>query len=130
MLCEVERLSLAIDACKVTFCKSGTVFIAINIMFLGSLHFFRFIVGKDRTGMCVTLEQSRALGEVFGCGDKQDRLLGDANIMRVHGARIMIAEKNIGRKVYSINKLQAQFLPLLYRPPASVQEDMMKTDET
>lgn len=108
MLCEVERVASALDACRVTFCKSG----------------------KDRTGMCVTLEQSRVLGEVFGCGQRQERLLRDANVMRVHGVRIMVAEKNIGRRVYSINKLQAQFLPLLYRPPAQVQEDLMKTDET
>ena len=43
--------------------------------------------------------------------------------IRIHGVRIMIAEKNIGRRVYSINQLQAQFLPVVYRPPKEVLED-------
>jgi hypothetical protein len=48
----------------------------------------------------------------------------------VFGSRIAIAEKNIGRRVYSINKLQCQFLPAAYRPPFQVCEDMLKTDDT
>ena len=51
-------------------------------------------------------------------------------IHRVHGVRIMVAEKNIGRRVYSINQLQAQFLPLVYRPPKEVLEDLMRKDDT
>lgn len=124
---EAAIASYSINACKVTFCKSG----------------------KDRTGMAITLEQSRILGDRFGCGTSQERVLADANNMRVYGTRIMIAEKNIGRRVYSstltffiynflvhvlnahlVNKLQVQFMPLLYRPPYQVCEDMMKTDET
>ena len=42
----------------------------------------------------------------------------------------MIAEKNIGRKVYSINQLQVQFLPTVYRPPKEVLEGMMRKDDT
>ena len=49
---------------------------------------------------------------------------------RIHGVRIMIAEKNIGRRVYSINQLQAQFLPAVYRPPKEVLEDLMRKDDT
>lgn len=49
---------------------------------------------------------------------------------RIHGVRIMIAEKNIGRRVYSINQLQAQFLPSVYRPPKEVLEDLMRKDDT
>lgn len=86
--------------------------------------------GKDRTGMAITLEQSRQLGERYGCGISQSRVLRDANLMRLHGVRILIAEKNIGRKVYSINKLQVQFLPVLYRPPVQVCEDIMKKDNS
>lgn len=108
LLKEVERACLLLGGCRVTFCKSG----------------------KDRTGMALTLEQSRQLGERFHCGLTQSRLLRDANIMRVHGVRLLVAEKNIGKKVYSINSLQAQFLPVLFRPPQQVCEDIniMKKD--
>jgi hypothetical protein len=108
LLIEVERLTVLLGGCRVTFCKSG----------------------KDRTGMACTLEQSRQLGERFGCGLSQARTLRDANLMRVHGCRLLIAEKNIGRKVYSINKLQAQFLPVVFRPPKEVCEDIMKKDNS
>jgi hypothetical protein len=50
--------------------------------------------------------------------------------MRVHGVRLLIAEKNIGRKVYSINKFQAQFMPVMLRPPAAVCEDVLKKDNS
>ena len=107
LLIEVERLVVMLGGCRVTFCKSG----------------------KDRTGMALTLEQSRQLGERYGCGMGQARILKDANLMRVHGCRLLIAEKNIGRKVYSINKLQAQFLPAMFRPPKEVCEDMLKSGD-
>lgn len=108
LLIEVERLSVMLGGVRITFCKSG----------------------KDRTGMACTLEQSRQLGERYGCGMSVPRVLKDANLMRVHGCRLLIAEKNIGRKVYSINKLQAQFLPLMFRPPNQVCEDLMKKDNS
>ena len=108
LLMEMERVCVLLGGCRVTFCKSG----------------------KDRTGMALTLEQSRQLGERFNCGTSQGRLLKDAYIMRLHGVRLLVAEKNIGKKVYSINSLQAQFLPPLFRPPPAVCEDMhiMKKD--
>mgnify|MGYP003386220541 CR=1 FL=1 len=104
MLLEAERLCSELNGLRVTFCKSG----------------------KDRTGMAVTLEQSRVLGERFSCGNSAERVLRDANIMREYGCRILIAEKNIGRKIYSINSLQTQFIPLLYRPPVNTQENLIK----
>ena len=60
MLVAVERVCVMLGGCRVTFCKSG----------------------KDRTGMAVTYEQSRQLGERFGCGQSTQRILKDANIMR------------------------------------------------
>lgn len=108
LLTEVERICVLLEGCRVTFCKSG----------------------KDRTGMAVTLEQSRQLGERFCCGLSTARLMKDANLFRLHGTRLLIAEKNIGRRVYSINKLQAQFLPPLYRPPPQTCEDLMKKDNS
>lgn len=60
MLVGVERACVMLGGCRVTFCKSG----------------------KDRTGMAVTYEQSRQLGERFGCGQSVSRVLRDANVMR------------------------------------------------
>jgi hypothetical protein len=108
LLLEVERTCLILGGIRVTFCKSG----------------------KDRTGMAVTLEQARQLGERFACGMSSTRLLKDANLMRIHGTRLMVAEKNIGKAVYSINILQAQFLPEVFRPPAQVCEDILKKDNS
>ena len=108
LLMEVERMGLILGGMRVTFCKSG----------------------KDRTGMAVTLEQARQLGERFACGMSATRMLKDANLMRVHGCRLMVAEKNIGKPVYSINILQAQFLPEVFRPPAQVCEDILKKDNS
>ncbi len=108
LLIEVERVCLILGGTRVTFCKSG----------------------KDRTGMAVTLEQSRQLGERFGTGTDINRILRDTNLMRVYGTRLAVAEKNIGRPVYAINLLQAKFLPLMFRPPANVCEDMMKKDNS
>ena len=108
MLMEIERICLILGGCRVTFCKSG----------------------KDRTGMAVTLEQSRQLGERFNCGMSPERVYKDANIMRLYGTRILVCEKNVGRKIYSINKIQSQFLPPLYRPPAEALEDIMKKDSS
>jgi hypothetical protein len=69
------------------------------------------------------------LGERYDCGQSVDRILRDANSMRLFGTRIMITEKNIGRPVYAINKFQIQFLPLLYRPPLEVTEDLIKSND-
>lgn len=80
--------------------------------------------------MAVTLEQARTLGERFGCGLSPERLLRDATLLRLYGTRLQVCEKNIGKAVYSINLLQAQFLPPLYRPPPAVCEDMMKKDNS
>lgn len=45
--------------------------------------------------MAITLEQSRALSEFFGFSFDEQRLLKDANLMRRHGTRLQIAEKNV-----------------------------------
>jgi hypothetical protein len=108
MLVKVEEACLLLNGCRVTFCKSG----------------------KDRTGMAVSLDQSRQLGERFGCGESLHRTIRDVQLMRLYGTRLGICDKNIGRPVYSINKLQVQFLPLQYRPPASVCESMLKKDNS
>jgi hypothetical protein len=104
ILYELEKVSVALGGGRVTFCKSG----------------------KDRTGMAVTLHQSRELSDIYGFENSNERIIRDANLMRVYGTRLMVAEKNIGRAVFAINRLQIQFMPLLYRPPLSVLEDVFK----
>lgn len=108
ILHEVEKISVMLGGCRVTFCKSG----------------------KDRTGMAVTLDQSRQLSEIFGLESSSDRVIRDANLMRVYGTRLMVAEKNIGRAVFAINRLQLQFMPAAYRPPISVLEDVFKASDS
>jgi hypothetical protein len=106
MLEELERVCMILNGCLVTFCKSG----------------------KDRTSMAATLHQSRVLGELYQCGNSDKRVLRDANTMRAHGVRIIISEKNIGRPVFSFNRVQVQFLPVMYRPPLQVCESLLKKD--
>lgn len=108
ILHEAEKISLLLGGGRVTFCKSG----------------------KDRTGMAMTLDQSRQLSETFALENVPDRILRDANLMRVYGTRLMVAEKNIGRPVFAINRLQLQFMPAMYRPPLSVLEDVFKGSDS
>jgi hypothetical protein len=62
-------------------------------------------------------------------GQGPHRLAGlasaDANLFREFGVRILIAEKNIGKAVYSFNKVQRSFLPEEYRPPLSTIQDLV-----
>eukprot|EP00903_Cladosiphon_okamuranus_P019670 g18080.t2 len=110
---------------RVTFCKSG----------------------KDRTAMSVTLEEALLLAETTsqrtepnsssaGSGvaaavsggegwraAERSGALGDANVLREHGCRLLVAEKNVGRPLYSFNALQRQFIPELYQPPPQTIQD-------
>ena len=49
---EAARVTYALGGGQTVFCKSG----------------------KDRTAMCVTLQQSKALGEKHGCGSGTERV--------------------------------------------------------
>ena len=86
----LEDIAVQLDALRVTFCKSG----------------------KDRTGMAVTLEQSRYMARKFGIGtNNKDIVIHNANIMREYGTRLDVVEKNIKKRCYAINAIQATFLP-------------------
>ena len=103
----LEDIAVQLDALRVTFCKSG----------------------KDRTGMAVTLEQSRYMARKFGIGtNNKDIVIHNANIMREYGTRLDVVEKNIKKRCYAINAIQATFLPEEYKPPSRVLEDLIRND--
>ncbi len=83
--------------------------------------------GKDRTGMAVTLHQARLLGDRHGCGAAPERLVRDANGIRLHGTRLLICDKNVGIPKYAFNKIQLQFMPDEYRPPTESIFQMMES---
>ena len=79
----------------------------------------------------MTFEQSRIIGDRYVSRKSYPpRVLRDANIMRLHGTRLSVAEKNIGKREFSINSIQSQFLPIMLRPPPQVCADItiMKKD--
>lgn len=92
--------------------------------------------------MSVTLEEALLLAGSSFTGDGVDRrgagtgdwgwraaerngVLRDANTLRAHGCRLMVAEKNVGRPLYSFNALQRQFIPELYQPPVQTIQDVI-----
>ena len=106
LILEVQEACIALGGCMITFCKSG----------------------KDRTGMVLTLQQSRFLSK--HCGQFEQRILKDANVMRSNGTRLDIAEKNTGKRVFAINQIQVNFLPPSLRPPPDVLEKIMTKDSS
>ena len=100
IIVEAERLARRLDLPLAVFCKSG----------------------KDRTGMAATLAAAAFCGE-FG-RDNEPAVLATANLLRAHGTRILICEKNTGRRRYAFNAFQREFLPAPFRPPPSTIEDL------
>jgi hypothetical protein len=80
--------------------------------------------------MVITLEQAREINERFTLGHADDSIMYAASLMREHGPRLGICEKNIGKRVYSFNTIQAQFLPELLRPPTNCMENLWKGGDT
>ena len=100
IIVEAERLARRLDLPLAVFCKGG----------------------KDRTGMAATLAAAAFCGE-FG-RDNEPQVLATANLLRAHGTRIRICEKNTGRRRYAFNAFQREFLPAPFRPPPSTIEDL------
>ena len=77
---------------------------------------------RTGTGMAATLAAAAFCGE-FG-RDNEPQVLATANLLRAHGTRIRICEKNTGRRRYAFNAFQREFLPAPFRPPPSTIEDL------
>ena len=69
--------------------------------------------GKDRTGMAVTLEQTRALGRDLGVFDE----VHVCKVLRRHGVRRPNIELNTDQDKFAFNAVQVKSLPRCYRPP-------------
>lgn len=65
-----------------------------------------------------------AAGEGWRTAERSGAL-ADANVLREHGCRLLVAEKNVGRPLYSFNALQRQFIPELYQPPPQTIQDVI-----
>jgi hypothetical protein len=81
--------------------------------------------GKDRTAMQVTFKQAQYIhrflngrGNGFSeCTLDAKKIFDDATIMRIHGTRLPICDKNVGQPLYAFNSLQAKFMPEPLKPP-------------
>jgi hypothetical protein len=81
--------------------------------------------GKDRTAMQVTFKQSQFINRFLNsngngfseCDVDEKKIFNDATIMRVHGTRLPICDKNVGQAMYAFNALQAKFMPEPLKPP-------------
>ena len=88
--------------------------------------------GKDRTAMQVTFKQAQFVQRYIDSGkDGSAVLLEDtpisyeevfakSSLMRKHGNRIPICEKNAGEPKFAFNPLQRKFMPEMLRPEASL----------
>ena len=51
-------------------------------------------------------------------------MLATANVLREHGVRLRVCEKNTGQRRYAFNVIQREFLPAPFRPPPSTILDL------
>jgi hypothetical protein len=92
--------------------------------------------GKDRTAMHVTYKQAQFANKFreqtgspnFDNSSRSptDTTLEDATIMRIHGTRLPICEKNVGQAKYAFNSLQVKFMPDALKPPMNTLAGFLK----
>jgi hypothetical protein len=116
ILAEAAALAQKFSGGNVVFCKSG----------------------KDRTAMHVTYKQAhfaslfrRENPDPEGSTDGTDKTitestLNDAMLLRLHGTRLPICEKNVGQAKYAFNSLQVKFMPDALKPPPSALAGFLK----
>ncbi len=84
--------------------------------------------GKDRTAMHLTYKQCQFAGRYRGNHD-QTAILRDARLLRLHGTRLPICEKNVGQALYAFNSLQVKFMPEALKPPMDCLAGFLKGGE-
>ncbi|VDM33228.1 unnamed protein product [Hydatigera taeniaeformis] len=82
---------------------------------LNALRFTSCKSAKDRTGMAISLEQTRWLMEVEGM--HKDSFSPALKCLRSTGLRLSNVEKNINVRKYSFTRFQVLAFPKAYRPP-------------
>jgi hypothetical protein len=107
--------------------------------------------GKDRTAMHVTFKQAEFIreyrqrrdaaaggvgagGAYSACAGSQlqpptlpvESTLEIASLMRTHGTRLPICEKNVGQALYAFNSLQVKFMPETLKPPMNTLAGFLK----
>ena len=114
-----------LDACAQAACKLGG----------GSIVFCKS--GKDRTAMQVTYKQAQFIHKFICTTDvnktpmetneeQKQVIVSDSTLMRLHGTRLMICEKNVGQFKYAFNALQAKFMPDVLKPPPAAMAGFLK----
>ena len=91
------------------FCKSGKDRTAMQVTFKQAQFAQRYIDRKD--GSAVLLEDTPI---------SYDEVFAKSSLMRKHGNRIPICEKNAGEPKFAFNPLQRKFMPEMLRPEASL----------
>lgn len=96
--------------------------------------------GKDRTAMQVTFKQAQYLHRFMGKKEANastedvelsfDDVFATSTLMRIHGTRVPICEKNAGESKYAFNPLQAKFMPEALKPPPIALAGFLKKPET
>lgn len=111
---EHSVLDRAATACQrmgggsTVFCKSGKDRTAMQVSFKQAQFVQRYLARQD--GNTVLEDTPISYEEVF---DK-------STLMRKHGNRIAICEKNAGEPKFAFNPLQRKFMPDMLRPDASL----------
>jgi len=90
------------------FCKSGKDRTAMQVTFKQAQFVQRYLDRKEQTA---TLEDTKV---------SSDCVFSKSTIMRIHGNRILICEKNAGEPKFAFNPLQRKFMPEMLRPEASL----------
>eukprot|EP00957_Ditylum_brightwellii_P019370 1461105-Ditylum_brightwellii.AAC.1 len=83
---------------------------------------------KDRTAIQVTFKAAQYINQYMEGGLTQSnetmsssimtsKIYADVALMRIHGTRLPICDKNVGQSKYAFNLLQSKFMPDALKPP-------------
>jgi len=119
ILDEAASLAQQLGGGAAVFCKSGKDRTAMHSTFKQAQFAYRF---REQT------QPSTSGGDVAGgpSGGIIPAVLQDAAVLRVHGTRLPICEKNVGQAKYAFNSLQVQFMPDALKPPMNTLAGFLK----